>query len=219
VLAYIFWHRPAEGTRSEDYERAQIAFQRSLARTPPYGFRGSAVFRIATLPWARRGEPRAKPRAKPVAQPAGAEPDALAGARYEDWYLVEDFAALGVLNEAAVGRGHRTSHDRAARSFGGGTAGIYRLLEGEISGPAQIAACAHATWVAPAAGTRAKHSELAAFLGDGLDQEGASLWQRQLLLGPAPEFCLLSREPPPGAAPTRLAANWSAATLARERVW
>ena len=47
---------------------------------------------------------------------AGARsPAPTARAGYEDWYLLDDFAALGVLNEAAVGRGHRTAHDASPR--------------------------------------------------------------------------------------------------------
>jgi len=193
VLAYVFWHAPAAGAEVEKYERALVAFQRSLAGKPPFGFCGSAVFRTGPLPWA---------------------PEASG---YEDWYLIEDFSALGVLNEAAVGRGHRTSHDRAARAVGGGTAGLYRLIEGDTTAARRIADCSHVTWVKRGVGT--KQSEIGALLGDGMEGAGASLWQRQLVLGPAPEFCLHSQEKPPGAAPTRLAGSWSAQMLERETVF
>jgi len=193
VLAYVFWHAPAEGSDVDRYEQAQLVFQRSLKRRPPFGFRGSAVFRAGVLPW--------------MPGPGA----------YEDWYLIEDFAALGVLNEAAVGRGHRTSHDQAARALGSGTAGLYRMIEGEPSAAQRIGECTHATWVKRGVGT--KQSELGALLGDGMDGAGSSLWQRQLVFGPAPEFCLLSRAAPPGVAPTRLAGSWSAETLARETLF
>jgi hypothetical protein len=196
MIAYLFWHAPGVDVTLERYEGALIDFHRSLERTPPFGFCGSAVFRVATTPWA-----------------AGPE-DAPA---YEDWYLVEDFAALGVLNEAAVGRGHRTSHDRAAKGLRSGTAGLYRLIEGEVASAQPIAACPHATWVTPGAGTRS--GELGALLGDGLERGGASLWQRQLVLGPAPEFCALSLEDPIGTAPARLAAGWSASSVAHEALF
>ncbi|HEX4563197.1 MAG TPA: hypothetical protein VH115_01980 [Solirubrobacteraceae bacterium] len=130
---------------------------------------------------------------------------------------MEDFAALGVLNESAVARGHRTSHDRAAKGVGRATAGVYRLIEGELSSARALAESTEATWVAPAAG--AGRAELGAMLGDGADPRGSSVWQRQLVLGPAPEFCVLSCEDLAGVAPTRLAPNWSARTLAREAVF
>jgi hypothetical protein len=209
MLAYVFWHTRAEGAGAEAYERALEAFQRSLARTPPFGFRGSAVFRIGVRPW-EAGRHDGDASASLSDAPAPPLPS------YEDWYLVEDFAALGVLNEAAVGRGHRSSHDRAARGLADATAGLYRLIEGEPSSASDLAACEHATWVTPA---RGRGSEIGALLGDGLDPDGSSVWQRQLVLGPAPEFCVLSRGRAPGAASTRLAASWSAVTSVREVVF
>jgi hypothetical protein len=198
MLAYLFWHAPAQDADPARYEHALESFHRSLARRPPFGFEGSVAFRSAALPWSASDAPEG------------------AGRWYEDWYLVADFAALGVLNEAAVASGHRTSHDRVAKGLGSGTAGLYRLIEGEVATARAIAGCAHATWVAPAAG--AASAEIGALLGDGMDPRGGSVWQRQLVLGPAPEFCVLSREDPAGVAPARLAPRWSARTLTREAV-
>ena len=192
MLAYVFWHARAEEADAERYEQALVAFQRSLKHSPPFGFRGSAVFRGASLPWIDGSE------------------------SYEDWYLIDDFAALGVLNEAAVGRGHRTSHDDVAHRLGNGTAGLYRLLEGEPSA-VELGSCTTATWVSRGVGS--KHGEIGTLLGDGLEGTGASLWQRQLVFGPAPEFCLHSRGCPAGAAPERLAGDWKADTLVRECVF
>ena len=102
MLAYVFWHRPRDDAAVEAYEQAQIAFHRSLAHAPPAGFQSSAVFRIP-------------------ARPAGLS--WLEGPGYEDWYFVEDYTALGVLNMAAVGHGHRTLHDEVAHRFGAGAGG------------------------------------------------------------------------------------------------
>jgi hypothetical protein len=206
VLAYLFWHRPHEPAAVEDYEQAQVAFHRSLARRPPVGLCGSAVFRVAEPPWPASPED--------AADAPGQGPRAA----YEDWYVVEDFAALGVLNEAAVGRGHRTSHDDLARRAGAGSGGLYALLEGdrrnirERGGP--LGGASLATWVARPAG--APRRMLGELLGDGMDPSHASLWRRQLVLGPAPEFCLLAHETPPGAAPTRLPDGWTAIVAERE---
>jgi hypothetical protein len=221
MLAYVFWHSPSDRSGIAAYERALVSFQRSLARTPPFGFRGSAVFRIDAFPWSAAGprDDAQGPGDRSSAGAARARVRARGPAReaYEDWYLLEDFTALGVLNEAAVGRGHRTSHDRAAKGLGEGTAGLYRLVEGELASAKPLAACTHATWVAP--GAQGNRAELGALLGDGMARDGASVWQRQLVLGPAPEFCVLAREDPLGVAPTRLAAQWSARTLAREALF
>lgn len=204
MLAYVFWHRPQDESSFAAYEHAEIAFHRSLAHMPPVGLRGSAVFRVGELPWL----------------PAPADGDArereapIGG--YEDWYLVEDYAALGVLNEAAVGRGHRTAHDEAARRFGAGAGGLYGLIEGEAHA-SLLADTSLAIWVTrPPGSTRPELGEL---LCDGMEPGQASLWRRQFVFGPAPELCLLAREVPAGVQPTRLPAGWSAKILDREMLW
>jgi hypothetical protein len=203
VLAYLFWHRPRDGAATTTYERAHVAFHRSLAHAPPVGFLGSVALRVADLPWLR----------------AAAAPEDRAGDEgldsYEDWYFLEDHAALGVLNEAAIGRGHRTAHDDVARRSGPGAGGLYVLIEGHR--PPPPAASSLAVWVAGP--PRAGRYEIGKLLGDGIDPDHASLWRRQLVLGPAPEFCLLTPEPPLGVSPTRLPAGWQATALRRETLW
>lgn len=194
MLAYVFWHRPAERVAGEAYESAHLAFHRSLARTPPVGFRGSQCFRIGHAPWLD-GD----------------------GSGYEDWYMLSDFTALGVLNEAAVGRGHRSSHDEVARRFGAGAGGLYGLIEGETPLALAGEAARAATWVARPAGAPGRG--LGELLGDGMDPRSASLWRRQLVLGPAPEFCLLAGEASAGVAATRLPTGWTARTLEREAIF
>jgi hypothetical protein len=209
VLAYLFWHRPSESTDAAAYEQAQVAFHRSLHRSPPVGLCGSSAFRVTGTPWLAAAN---------AGTPVGAGDRA-----YEDWYLVEDYAALGVLNEAAVGRGHRTAHDAAARMFGAGAGGLYALVEGDRPEQGRPAGCesigeaTHAIWVArpPGAGSRM----LGELLGDGMDRRHASLWRRQLVLGPAPEYCLLASEVPAGVAPTRLPPGWTATMIERELLW
>jgi hypothetical protein len=194
VLAYLFWHRPLESSDVQAYERAQVAFHRSLHRAPPVGLCASAVFRLAQLPFLGPAD---------------------AGPGYEDWYLVEDYAALGVLNGAAVGRGHRTAHDEAARRLGAGAGGLYALVEGERRAALQSAAEARlAVWVARPAGSAQR--ALGELLGDGMDPGRASLWRRQLVLGPGPEFCVLAGELPEGVGPARLPEGWKATALERE---
>ncbi len=218
MLAYVFWHRPREGTAVDAYEDAQLAFHRSLARSRPVGMRCSASFKLDEVPWALH---RADTEALDWGQPG-----------YEDWYLLDDFAALGVLGEAAVGRGHRSTHDEAARRFGGGAGGVYALVEGcrsETGEPETPLGEANvAIWVARPAGAprrnRVGAAELGELLGDGMDPRHASLWRRQLVLGPASEFCLLAREDsvfdqPAGVAPTRLPDGWSATVVKREVMW
>jgi hypothetical protein len=105
-----------------------------------------------------------------------------------------------------------TLHDRVASLSGRATGGVYRLVEGH---PGLLAAPV-AVWVARSRGH--EHPSLGALLGDGMDPTAGSLWRRCLGLGPAPEFCLLAAEAPPGVAPTRLPKGWSAMTITRERL-
>ena len=188
MLAYIFWHQPGEGIERDAYEHAAERFHRSLTQTPPAGMRGSAVYRVSELPW-------------------------LEGQTgYEDWYLLDDFAAVGVLNEAAVAHGHRSAHDEVANRFGAGAGGMYGLLEGHAD-----LQCRQVIWVSrPPGSERAALGEL---LGDGMEPAHSSLWRRQLVLGPAPEYCLLAPESPAGVAPTRLPKGWRALMLEREPLW
>jgi hypothetical protein len=201
MLAYVFWHRPLEGVDVEAYERAEVGFHESLHRTPPAGFLGSAVFRLAELPWLA-------PSSFTAASEGG----------YEDWYLLEDFTALGVLNEAAVGSGHRGVHDEVAYRYGGGAGGLYGLTEGHAP---RLDADALAIWVArpPAGLPGSERRDVAALLGDGMDPDSASLWRRQLVFGPSPEYCLLAAEPSAGVAATRLPKGWSATIPKREALW
>ncbi|HXR61260.1 MAG TPA: hypothetical protein VN732_08045 [Solirubrobacterales bacterium] len=102
---------------------------------------------------------------------------------YEDWYLVEDWQALGELNVAAVDARRRGGHDRAAALAADGWGGIYRA----VRGPAEIPGVAE--WL-----HKPRGEATADFLG-GLP-EGAGAWQRQMVLGPAPEFCVARPGPP-----------------------
>jgi hypothetical protein len=110
------------------------------------------------------------------------------GAGFEDWYLVDDFAALGFLNQAAVSGSRREPHDLVARLAVGGTAGVYELKSGRPGEQAETA-----WWFSKPAGTsyEAFFARLAPLAGD-LD---VALWRRQMTLGPTPEFCLRSARP------------------------
>jgi hypothetical protein len=196
VLAYIAWHRPADGVDRDAYERAVAHFHSSLAHSPPSGFAGSVAFRAPELPWL--GAPR---------------PDGQAQAGYEDWYLLDSWSAIGVLEEASVSHGHVRAHDEVASGTGVSTGAIYRLSEGNASpGEGRLS-----VWVTPARGH--EHPSIEALLGDGMDPSTAGLWRRCIGLGPAPEYCLLATEPSAGVADSRLPEGWSATVSAREVLW
>jgi hypothetical protein len=163
LLAYVFWHWPDGSVDPTRYEGALLTFHRALAAAPPAGARGSRVLAVAAAPWL------------PVAR------------GYEDWYFVDDFAALGALNEAAVTASRREPHDAAARLAAGGTAGVYRLLSGmpdeRAPGPLE------SRWLSKPGAL--SYADFLARLPPG------ELWQRQMTLGPTPEFDLLGAAAPP----------------------
>lgn len=101
---------------------------------------------------------------------------------YEDWYLARDWEALGALNRAATEGPQARRHDASAELSGEGWGGVYALVRGEPSVPTGV------RWA-----SKDRGETYSSFLAR---QRGISVWQRQLLLGPAPEFCLAS-EPSP----------------------
>jgi hypothetical protein len=96
---------------------------------------------------------------------------------YEDWYLVDDWAALGRLNTDAIDQRRRGTHDLAAGLTAEGWGGVYSLVGGAPQIPLGT------LWLSKPSGV-----SYPVFLG-GLGSP-ASVWQRQLVLGPAPEFCV-----------------------------
>jgi hypothetical protein len=163
VLAYLFWHAPAEGAGADAYVARLAAFHRALAAAPPAGFRGSWSVRLERPPW--EGAP---------------------DARFEDWYLVEDWAALGGLNDAAVQGPRKEPHDAVAGVAGEARGGVYALHQGEVVGPAPWVG-----WVVKPRG--APYPEFEARLADAA--EGGAVLRRQMVLGPAPEYAVLADGP------------------------
>jgi hypothetical protein len=170
LLAYIFWHHPRPDVEIVAYEHSLQAFHRALDESGAEGFVRSESFRVSGARWINDGA------------------DA-----YADWYLVEGSFALDPLNEIAVSGARRPGHDEAAAFSARGVGGLYRLMEGEaelhapatelwLTKPRTISYDQFYDWASPPAG------------------RGGELWRRQMVLGPAPEFCLLAASelrPPP----------------------
>jgi hypothetical protein len=105
---------------------------------------------------------------------------------YVDWYLVDSWAALGELNHDAVAPPHHGPHDAVAGLLGRATGGIYRLRHG---GP-ELQRIRFEGWAPKPSGVSSE-----TFIATLVPSEG-SLWQRQLALGPGPEFCRRTRMAP-----------------------
>ncbi len=118
-----------------------------------------------------------------------------------------DFQAIGLLNDAAVSGERQEPHDRVARAAAGGCAGIYRLRLGEFlpnRPPVQ-------SWFSKPAGMR--YEELFSIVGPLAGAPEGALWQRQMTLGPTPEFCVQA------PASVLLPAGIDPLVVAASRVW
>jgi hypothetical protein len=104
------------------------------------------------------------------------------GPGYEDWYLVEDWSALGALGEVALAPERRGRHDAVAVQAQEGWGGVWALRGGNGVPPRGV------RW-------RSKPRGLTddAFVAA---ETASTVWQRQLVLGPAPEF-VFAAEPSP----------------------
>jgi hypothetical protein len=147
MLAYVFWHRPRAGVSREAYEPRLLAFHSALGEAAVT----SASYRLEQLPFASRDG-------------------------YEDWYLVDDWSAIGTLSELAIQGVEGSRHETVAELSGESWGALYALVQGPAAAPAGV------MWTAKPP-------------GEGFDSllqrhAGETVWRRQLVLGPAPELCV-----------------------------
>ncbi len=164
-LAYVFWHWPRPDVPVARYEESLYEFHTSLRSSKTPGLVDAFSFRVGGLPWGP------------------------GGSLYEDWYVVQDFSALGTLNEAAVSGGNRQSHDAVAGHYMKGAGGVLKRVTGDLD-PRDSA---YSTWIDKPSGKTylSYYDELGEHVG-GLASSG--LWRRQMVLGPSPQFCMHSRK-------------------------
>jgi hypothetical protein len=164
MLAYVFWHSPKPDIDPEDYIQKLRAFHDSLNAHAPEGFSRSIVFELTNPPWLT-----------------------TEGVAFEDWYLLEDSAALDKLNFAAVSGENEKPHNRVAADAANGTAGLYRLRQGDIDG---LRSSRLALWFSKS--PNVSYPDLYSELEPLASNPGVGVWCRQMTLGPTPEFCLRS---------------------------
>jgi hypothetical protein len=167
MLAYLFWHEPRPGVDEEQYVSLLQAFHAVLAEAPPPGFRRSWSVRLQRAPW----------------------DDGPAGI-FEDWYLVDDWTAIGQLNENATKAPRDDAHHEIARRATNGRGAIYRFDHGSLDGPAPWAG-----WLPKPDG--ASYDAFVPELVEAAASGGqAAILRRQMVLGPAPEYVVLAERPP-----------------------
>jgi hypothetical protein len=122
----------------------------------------------------------------------------MRGPGYEDWYRVADWAALGALNDAAVDARRRAPHDQVAAGAAAGSGAVYLLRAGR---PSQDVT-EQALWLEKPGGVpyQSFRERLERLVAGGV----GGIWERQLVLGPAPEYCVMTGD---GAAAAPAAAT------------
>jgi len=163
MLAYVFWHWHKDTVGQNQYETDLQQFHETLSLNKPTGFNDSVVFSISKADWLQ-----------------------APGTAYEEWYLLDDSAAMDPLNHAAVHGECEEPHHRVARNAAGGTGGLYRLR----SGSENLSKTRFATWISKPEQT--SYGDFYQSLESLYSQPGVALWGRQMTLGPTTEFCLHS---------------------------
>ena len=166
MLAYVFWHWPQSHIDRDSYINHLIDFHNVLAANKPVGFHESVVFRIRGASWLNTTDEA-----------------------YEEWYLLDDSAAMDHLNDAAVSGVCEEPHNRVAREAADGIGGLYRLRAGH----GHLSESRHALWLSKPAGI--SYNDFYSTLQPLTSQPGVALWGRQMTLGPTTEFCIHSSNP------------------------
>lgn len=107
------------------------------------------------------------------------------GGGYSDWYLLENTSAMDVLNAAAVTGARAPAHDSAASMAIDGSGKLLSLASGTPSMDSGF----EVRFGKPEGMT---YRDLYARLASWSQTPGVSLWRRMMVLGPPPEFCLIT---------------------------
>jgi len=184
MLAYVFWHWPRPEIDRRTYEEDLKAFHRTLHDHKSDGFNYSSVFHIDKPNWLNTN-----------------------GAAYEEWYLLNDSAAMDKLNYAAVNGACEAPHNRVAYQAENGTGGLYRLRAGRV----ELTTSRMAGWLSKPPGT--SYPEFYEQLGQLTSHDDTALWGRQMTLGPTSEFCIHSISEP------KLPEGYKANFVQMELIW
>jgi hypothetical protein len=107
------------------------------------------------------------------------------GGGYSDWYLLESSSAMDTLNAAAVSGARAPAHDSAARMAVDGVGKLLSLATGTPSMDEGFEVRFGKPVGMP-------YKDFYARLEPWTEAAGVSLWRRMMVLGPPPEFCLIT---------------------------
>jgi hypothetical protein len=143
---------------------------------------------------------------------AGAPPPGFVGSTtyrigdgYADWYLVDSSAALDPLNEAAVSGARSATHDSVAHMAADGTGKLLMLVTGHSRTEPGFE-------IRLSKPTGMSYADFYKRLAPWTDRGELTLWRRMMVLGPAPEFCMVA------PSELQLPAGMTPETLRREPI-
>lgn len=102
---------------------------------------------------------------------------------HEDWYYLKSSAALDALDASIADEPLRSVHLRIVRQAESGIGGLYRLRSGT-----PMDAPVRCSWLA-----KPRHLSYDDFIATA--GRSGTVWSRQMVLGPTPEFCVESNTP------------------------
>lgn len=166
MIAYVFWHVPRVGADDAIYTARLARFQEELEKAGPN------TTGLAADPQCWRMD----------------DVPWLAAGRtvYADLYLMDGTAQMEILNSAAVSGDLKAPHDAVAELYGKGAGSLYQIRAGSV--PANPY---HSYWFAKPSGMT--YAELDQHVTPLLTD--AVLLRRMMVLGPSPEFAILSSAP------------------------
>jgi hypothetical protein len=210
MLAYVFWHARADHVDDGEYVARLFDFHRALAKERPEGVVRAIVRRVRGATWIRDGGEAFE---EWYLLDGSGRLDSLnmAAVRGDCSQPHDDVARLSKTGCAGLYRLRRlppSDEPESSRSPAQETGSakwdpamgevIARALaEQSAAHPSELAreetAMRHAVWFAKPPGMT--YDDMYARLTPLVQESGASLWGRQMVLGPTSEFCLRSISP------------------------
>jgi hypothetical protein len=163
MIGYVFWHQKIDSVTTGDYEKTLKEFHEKLAQAGIRGYLGSVSLKIEGAHW------------------MGSKKSG-----YEDWYYMTDSGVIDILNHGSVSGKMMPIHNNAAGLATGMHAGLYQLK----SSSARHKESPWCIWLSKPAGM--SYDDFNSMISATVPANSIDYWRRQMVLGPTPEFCIIS---------------------------